>query len=345
VLAVVVVAAMQAAATTATRMASVRPVRAKPRFLTYDQFRTWWQDANRPAAKERAASAGPHGRLPRLLWRTAEVEAPELPEPVLAAMASWTQHAPQWTQVYMSDADRWRFIADTQSTETLGAYEALLPGAFRADLWRLLVVLQYGGLYSDIGHTLLRPLEPALDPVLDVLVLTPDLKDPARGNVARIANALFAGRPGDPVLAAMLTHVVAQVRARKRGTDCLDITGPTALGRVFTRLMDLPIRPSALFSTKTCIFVAPLVRGGGFARDYRPHACSTQKYMGNTIACMLTFVRVIYLLNGGDVVVHLLSNLTAGKLARAKASCPVVHYPGRPLLWVYRVQLSEPVDG
>ena len=121
------------------------------------------------------------------------------------------------------------------------AYDALVPGAFRADLWRLLVVLQYGGLYSDIGHTLLRPLEPALDPVVDVLVLTPDLKDPARGNVARIANALFAGRPGDPVLAAMLTHVVAQVRARKRGTDCLDITGPTALGRVFTRLMDLPL--------------------------------------------------------------------------------------------------------
>lgn len=105
---VVVAAAMQAAATT-TRMASmapVRPVRAKPRFLTYDQFRTWWQDAKGPAAKERAASAGPHGRLPRLLWRTAEVEAPELPEPVLTAMASWTEHAPQWTQVYMSDADR-----------------------------------------------------------------------------------------------------------------------------------------------------------------------------------------------------------------------------------------------
>jgi mannosyltransferase OCH1-like enzyme len=212
-----------------------------PTFLTYDQFLAWWAEPAGPAAQERDASELPDGRLPRLLWRTAAFEAPDLPDGVLNAMATWTQHAPQWTQVYMSDADCRRFVAATQPPAVLAAYDALLPGAFRADLWRLLAVHTYGGLYSDIGHVLLRPLEPALDPVLDTLVLVPDRKDPSRGNVARIYNAMLAGRPGDPVLAAMIAYVVSRIGARRRGVDALDITGPTALGRVFTWLMGLPL--------------------------------------------------------------------------------------------------------
>jgi mannosyltransferase OCH1-like enzyme len=212
-----------------------------PTFLTYDQFLAWWAEPAGPAAQDRDASELPDGRLPRLLWRTAAFEAPDLPDGVLNAMATWTQHAPQWTQVYMSDADCRRFVAATQPPAVLAAYDALLPGAFRADLWRLLALHTYGGLYSDIGHVLLRPLEPALDPALDTLVLVPDRKDRINGNVARIYNAMMAARPGDPIVAAMIAFVVARITRRTRGMDCLDITGPTALGRVFTWLVGLPL--------------------------------------------------------------------------------------------------------
>ena len=53
-------------------------------------------------------------------------------------------------------------------------------------------------------------------------------------------------------------------------------------------------RTSALETTKTCDFVAPNVRGGGFALGGCSHAGPVEKYMENTMACMLTFVRVIY---------------------------------------------------
>lgn len=49
-------------------------------------------------------------------------------------------------------------------------------------------------------------------------------------------------------------------------------------------------RPSALKSTKTCDFTPTPVRGGGFALDHSLHAGPPQKYMGNMMACMLTFV-------------------------------------------------------
>ena len=56
----------------------------------------------------------------------------------------------------------------------------------------------------------------------------------------------------------------------------------------------VPSRTSALETTKTCDFVAPNVRGGGFALGGCSHAGPVEKYMENTMACMLTFVRVIY---------------------------------------------------
>ena len=54
-----------------------------------------------------------------------------------------------------------------------------------------------------------------------------------------------------------------------------------------------PNRKSALKPTKRCVFVATLVCDGGFALDWVSYPLPTQKYTENTIACMLTFVRVV----------------------------------------------------
>jgi len=43
------------------------------------------------------------------------------------------------------------------------AYDALIPGAFKADLFRYCVLFIYGGVYADIDVMLTSKLEMAID--------------------------------------------------------------------------------------------------------------------------------------------------------------------------------------
>jgi mannosyltransferase OCH1-like enzyme len=46
----------------------------------------------------------------------------------------------------------------------LNVYDALLPPAFKADVWRYSVVYHYGGCYTDAGSITTRPLIEMLKP-------------------------------------------------------------------------------------------------------------------------------------------------------------------------------------
>lgn len=59
---------------------------------------------------------------------------------------------------YVSTEDRLAFIKETTDTNTIQAYERLNDGAAQADLWRLLALKHYGGIYMDIDAHLIFPL-------------------------------------------------------------------------------------------------------------------------------------------------------------------------------------------
>ena len=59
---------------------------------------------------------------------------------------------------YVSTEDRLTFIKETSDTNTIQAYERLNDGAAQADLWRLLTLKHYGGIYMDIDAHLVFPL-------------------------------------------------------------------------------------------------------------------------------------------------------------------------------------------
>ena len=59
---------------------------------------------------------------------------------------------------YVSTEDRLTFIKETTDANTIQAYERLNDGAAQADLWRLLTLKHYGGIYMDIDAHLIFPL-------------------------------------------------------------------------------------------------------------------------------------------------------------------------------------------
>jgi len=59
---------------------------------------------------------------------------------------------------YVSTEDRLAFIKENADADTIQAFERLNDGAAQADLWRLLTLKHFGGVYMDIDAHLIFPL-------------------------------------------------------------------------------------------------------------------------------------------------------------------------------------------
>lgn len=112
------------------------------------------------------------------------------------------------------------------------AVQALRPYAFRADLWRYMILWQNGGFYLDAKLTLRESILNWVDLRSDVLAVCQDEWG------GHFWNAALAARPREPMLLDLIRHVVANVESRyygETGDDAhadLDITGPGALTHI-----------------------------------------------------------------------------------------------------------------
>ena len=86
--------------------------------------------------------------IPRVLHRIWECE--EIPEQYEAAVWSWLAHAPEYAVFFWTGESRTRFIRLVLGARYEHLYTQLLPGAYRADLFRYVVLFYIGGYYSDM---------------------------------------------------------------------------------------------------------------------------------------------------------------------------------------------------
>ena len=67
------------------------------------------------------------------------------------AMQTIVKMNPEYEYLLFTDDDCWQFICDNFDASVQRAYELVRPGATKADIWRLLVLLKCGGVYIDSG--------------------------------------------------------------------------------------------------------------------------------------------------------------------------------------------------
>lgn len=116
----------------------------------------------------------------------------------------------------------------------LGARQAfanLRPGAYKADLWRYMVLWAYGGIYLDESVRLMANLSSWLDWQSDRLMLIADLGE------SGYWNAIMAAPPRHVGIEFAIRQLIVNVQWRFYGNSCLDVTGPNML---FAALAQLP---------------------------------------------------------------------------------------------------------
>ncbi|CAH6419255.1 Hypothetical protein HVR_LOCUS454 [uncultured virus] len=176
-------------------------------------------------------------KIPKVIYQTFCTHV--LPVRLSDAIRTWLDRNPEYEYRYYDDGDQREFIQKHFDTKVLKAYDRLVPGAYRADLWRYCVIYINGGVYCDVKMGAKLPLRDIIDADTD-MVFTNDDPDDA------IYNAFFASTPRNPLLYGVIMDSVTNIENEYYGESPLYPTGPIAMGKHIIYKMGykdhLPIR-------------------------------------------------------------------------------------------------------
>lgn len=178
----------------------------------------------------------PARKVPLRIFQTAFTRCGAVPLGVARAMSTWARAASPGQHILFGDAACRAMIERNFPPRVLAAYDALVPTAYRADLWRYCALFLYGGFYADSKSSWARAgegLRAAVPDDVDVLVVA-DMWQTENLFVRQdLYNAVMGFRPRHPLLGRVIGRVVRAVEERDYGRNPVAITGPGALGEAF----------------------------------------------------------------------------------------------------------------
>ena len=125
------------------------------------------------------------------------------------------------------DNDCREFIQNNFPEYVLEAYDNLLPGAYKADLWRYCILYKKGGIYLDIKY---KPYNG-----FKFINLTEQEHWVLDADGCGIYNALMVCKPENTILFHAIHQIVENVKNKYYGESSLHPTGPHLLARYFNK--------------------------------------------------------------------------------------------------------------
>ncbi|MGF1754901.1 glycosyl transferase [Vibrio makurazakiensis] len=137
---------------------------------------------------------------------------------------------------YVSTEARGEYLKENASPEVYDAYSRLTNGAAQADLWRLVVLNQQGGVYMDIDATLVWPLDKLLGNTDDGSLYI------KIGKNTRFTNYFIASAPDNKDLQKAISQAVYNVNHYEPSMGVYHCTGPTVLDELLSNRDDVNSR-------------------------------------------------------------------------------------------------------
>jgi mannosyltransferase OCH1-like enzyme len=149
-----------------------------------------------------------------------------LPRNMLENIKKLRARHPRFEYFLFDDNDCRNFIVQNFDNNVVKAFDSLIPGAYKADLWRYCVLYITGGIYLDIKYYCTNSFRLIELTEKEHWVFDID------GN--NIYNALIAVLPGNEILLKCINQVVKNVENKYYGYSCLDPTGPALVAKFLT---------------------------------------------------------------------------------------------------------------
>ena len=147
-----------------------------------------------------------------------------------AIMDTWKTHNPQYEFVLMDNEDGEQFIQAHFERSVVDAYRQIIPGAYKADLFRYCYLWVNGGVYADIDTLCLGKLDDFLISSAE-LVVPIDLNLSTNEGTHNLFNTFIATIPRHPAMMRCIQKIVRNVQTSFIPVSKLDFSGPGVLGR------------------------------------------------------------------------------------------------------------------
>jgi len=183
-------------------------------FILYDKART-----------KQKESFTDTNEIPRVLYQTWSSQT--LPPQMAACVHRLQKANPTFKHQLYDDADCQQFIKDHYDPDVLEAYDTLIPGAFKADLWRYCILYDKGGVYVDIKFQ----CEPGFS-FEDIVskgenFYVREYNHKGTGLYPHILyTGIIASKPKNPVFLKCIRQIVENCRNRYYGPEHTAPTGP-----------------------------------------------------------------------------------------------------------------------
>lgn len=163
-----------------------------------------------------------------------------IPQNVKEGMLKLRKQNPEFRFYYYNDDEMKLFIKNNYGSRVLKAFNKVIPGSYKADLFRYCVLYKYGGVYLDIKLVM------ADDKKLINLVRDNFKEYHVIENTeyTRLRSKYFGGfvyqglmicRAGNKFLRELISVVVDRCERSDPGTNPLDITGPNIYWKVLQK--------------------------------------------------------------------------------------------------------------
>jgi len=175
-------------------------------------------------------------QIPFKIWQTWKTK--DLPEKMKECVDKLKNEHPNFEHNLFDDNDCHEFIKKNFPNEVLLAYDSLIPGAYKADLWRLCVLYIHGGVYMDIklqfceGYNLNKFMDKEY--FANASYLEYDIKR------IGIYNAFMICKKNNTILLKTIMNIVYNVTIKHYGRTPYSITGPLLIGKIFETSQDKP---------------------------------------------------------------------------------------------------------
>lgn len=162
-------------------------------------------------------------KIPRVIWQTNYSNRSTLP--VYLNYIFNRLMSLNYDYRYVSTEERLEYIKHNTSADIFKSYRALNDGAAQADLWRLIVLNNEGGVYMDIDANLVWPLSKIIDDKDQAVYIK--IK-----NNTHYTNYFLASAPNNQELQEAINIITDKISKRdvEKGIYCL--TGPGVLNTV-----------------------------------------------------------------------------------------------------------------
>lgn len=165
--------------------------------------------------------------IPKVIYKTGPLPYNELTEDIKNTFKELENQG--YIIEYFDDERCKSFIRKHFDIEVFNAWDKLIPGAYKADLFRYCVLYKNGGIYSDLSQTLKVSMRKLVNHYKDTLVL---VKDSPVNGIPGIQISFMAARKGQNIFKMAIKAIIENCKEEYFGPNSLCPTGPALFHKV-----------------------------------------------------------------------------------------------------------------